>query len=243
AEKRQPQDGRLKVDVAGRRIDMRVSTLPVTNGEKVVIRVIDTSRSIVALPEMGMQNDDLDRLKGYLERPQGIVLVTGPTGSGKSTLLYGALRHIQHETKNIVTVEDPVEVQIRGINQVQVEEKAKKTFRAALRAILLQVTEPLRSLINQNVPDSTIRRGAIEDGMRTIGEDGLHKVMEGHTTLEEVTRVVYLAEQGAKISPSCKTVLSQEFENCPACGEFVGENCKHCRRRLDPEWKHCPGCG
>ena len=369
AEKRQPQDGRLKVDVVGRRIDMRVSTLPVTNGEKVVIRVIDTSRSIVALPEMGMQNDDLDRLKGYLERPQGIVLVTGPTGSGKSTLLYGALRHIQHETKNIVTVEDPVEVQIRGINQVQVEEKAKKTFPAALRAILrqdpavimvgeirdtetaqiafrasvtghlvlstihtndaagavtrlidlglepfmvassllgvvsvrlvrtlcprcrepyeadastlnrltagshgggkvtlyrgrgcpachntgyqgrtgifeiLQVTEPLRSLINQNVPDSTIRRGAIEDGMRTIGEDGLHKVMEGHTTLEEVTRVVYLAEQGAKICPSCKTVLSQEFEYCPACGEFVGENCKHCRRRLDPEWKHCPGCG
>jgi len=108
---------------------------------------------------------------------------------------------------------------------------------------ILQVTEPLRSLINQNVPDSTIRRGAIEDGMRTIGEDGLHKVMEGHTTLEEVTRVVYLAEQGAKICPSCKTVLSQEFEYCPACGEFVGENCKHCRRRLDPEWKHCPGCG
>src|SRR2546426_9743641 len=75
AEKRQPQDGRLKIDIAGRRIDMRVSTLPVTNGEKVVIRVIDTSRAVVALPEMGMQKDDLDRLKGYLERPQGIVLV------------------------------------------------------------------------------------------------------------------------------------------------------------------------
>ncbi|MBI1799680.1 MAG: Flp pilus assembly complex ATPase component TadA [Candidatus Eisenbacteria bacterium] len=138
AEKRQPQDGRLMVDIAGRRIDMRVSTLPITNGEKVVIRVVDQKNSMVALTNLGMHDDDLTRLKRYLERPQGIVLVTGPTGSGKSTLLYSALRHIQHETKNLVTVEDPVEYQIAGVNQVQVDEKAKKSFPTALRAILRQ---------------------------------------------------------------------------------------------------------
>src|SRR5205085_7066540 len=123
AEKRHPQDGRLMVEIGGRRVDMRVSTLPVTNGEKVVMRVVDQLRSALELGDIGMYPDDLTRTKRYLERPQGIVLVTGPTGSGKSTLLYAALRYIQHETKNIVTVEDPVEFQLPGINQVQIEEK------------------------------------------------------------------------------------------------------------------------
>src|SRR6185503_3248128 len=100
AEKRQPQDGRLMMEIAGRRVDMRVSTLPITSGEKVVMRVVDQARAIVSLKDMGFAPEDLAKLQGYLDRPQGIVLVTGPTGSGKSTLLYGALRHIQHETKN-----------------------------------------------------------------------------------------------------------------------------------------------
>src|SRR5439155_20187814 len=108
------------------------------HGKKVVIRVVDQARTAVAIDDLGMTPDDLSDIKSYLDRPQGIILVTGPTGSGKSTLLYSCLRQIQDETKNIVTVEDPVEFQIRGINQVQVEEKAKKTFPAALRAILRQ---------------------------------------------------------------------------------------------------------
>jgi type IV pilus assembly protein PilB len=370
AEKRLPQDGRLRMEIAGRRIDLRVSTLPVTNGEKVVMRIVDQARGIVGLKELGLQSDDLESIKRHLERPQGIFLVTGPTGSGKTTLLYAALRHVQHETKNIVTVEDPVELQMRGINQVQVEEKAKKTFPAALRAILrqdpdvimigeirdaetaqiafrasvtghlvlstvhtndaasavtrlidlglepfmvasslisvvsmrlvrtlcprckepyeasaatlnrfggaaargdgtvtlyrgtgcphchnsgyhgrtgifeiLEVNDAIRTLVNQNTPDATIRHVATEGGMRSIGEDGLMKVMEGWTTLEEVTRVVYLVEQGARICPECKTVLSQEFEYCPACGGFVGEHCEKCRRRLNTDWTYCPFCG
>ena len=130
AEKRVPQDGRLRVEVSGRKIELRVSTLPVSHGEKIVMRVVDHSRAIVNLAEIGLYDDHLEQLKSYLSRPQGIILVTGPTGSGKSTILYSALRHVQHETKNIVTVEDPVELQIPGINQVQVDEKAKKTFPA-----------------------------------------------------------------------------------------------------------------
>jgi len=97
AEKRQPQDGRLVAEIAGRRVDMRVSTLPLTNGEKVVMRVVDQARANVELGSLGMGERDYERLKSFLERPQGILLVTGPTGSGKSTMLYSALRHIQRE--------------------------------------------------------------------------------------------------------------------------------------------------
>jgi len=375
AERRQPQDGRLMVRIGGRRVDMRVSTLPVTGGEKVVLRVVDQQRAQVELAELGLQPDDLGRLRGYLARPQGILLATGPTGSGKSTLLYSALRHVQHETKNIVTVEDPVEYRLEGINQVQVDEKARKTFPAALRAILrqdpdvimvgeirdqetagiafrasitghlvlstvhtndaagaitrlmdlglepfmvasslvgvvsmrlvrllcprcrepyeapgaslnrlglrpdeatgppgqgtvtlyrargcphchetgylgrtgifevLEVDETVAALVHQRPSDATIRQAAIEAGMRTIGEDGLGKVLAGLTTLEEVTRVVYLAEEGARVCPGCQAVLAREFDYCPACGAFVGEHCEHCRRRLDSAWSFCPYCG
>ena len=369
AEKRQPQDGRLMVEIGGRRVDMRVSTLPVTNGEKVVVRVVDTKRNSVGIAELGMSDETLGRIRRLLERPQGILLVTGPTGSGKTTLLYSALNHVRHESKNIVTVEDPVEYQIQGINQVQVDEKGRKSFPVALRAILrqdpdiimigeirdketaqiafrasvtghlvlttvhtndaasavtrlidlglepfmvasslmgvismrlvrtlcprckepyeasasnlnrlgggnpdgstvtlyrgrgcshchdtgyfgrigvfelLEVDENIRGLIARNATDATIRHAAVEVGMRSIGEDGLRKVLAGVTTLEEVSRVVYLEEQAAKICPGCQTVLTQEFEYCPSCGDFVGEHCEHCRRRMQPEWTYCPFCG
>ena len=369
AEKRLPQDGRMMIEVAGRRVDMRVSTLPVTSGEKVVIRVIDQARSSLDLTEIGFYPDDLARAKRYCERPQGIILVTGPTGSGKSTLLYAALRYIQHETKNIVTVEDPVEYQIAGLNQVQVDEKAKKTFATALRAILrqdpdvimvgeirdletaqiafrasvtghlvlstihtndastavtrlvdlglqpfmvasslvgvismrlvrtlcprckesyeasasnldrlgaagraegritlwrgrgcsycrqtgyhgrtgifevLDVDESIRKQISAGASDAVIRSAAVETGMRSIGEDGLKKVMEGKTTLEEVTRVIYLADASARICPACSAVLNHDFEYCPSCGSWVGEHCESCRRRLNTGWSYCPFCG
>ncbi len=138
AEKRMPQDGRLVAEVGGRRIDLRVSTLPMTNGEKVVMRVVDTKRRNVTLNQLGMAERDLRRVYSFLERPQGIVLVTGPTGSGKTTLLYAALQQLRDVTRNITTVEDPVEIQLPGLNQVQVDEKAKKTFTVALRSILRQ---------------------------------------------------------------------------------------------------------
>ncbi len=370
AEKRQPQDGRLVIEISGRRVDMRVSTLPLTNGEKVVMRIVDQSGGGVVLDALGLDDRELTRLKRLLARPQGIILVTGPTGSGKSTLLYSALRHVHDVTRNITTVEDPVEFQLPGINQVQVDEKAKKTFAAALRSILRQdpdvimigeirdqetaqiafrasvtghlvlstvhtndaagavtrlvdlglepfmvassllgvvsirlvrtlcpkcketyeveastlnrlggspntdakhvqlhrgtgcpncrntgysgrtgiveilgVDDRLRTLIMRNAPDADIRKGAIEAGMRPIGEDGLAKVLAGRTTLEEVTRVVYLPEHGVRMCPHCTGVVSKDFEYCPSCGTFVGEHCERCRKRLDGEWRFCPSCG
>lgn len=101
----------------------------------------------------------------------------------------------------------------------------------------------MRTLISQNVSDAAIRTAAIEHGMRTLGEDGLKKVLEGRSTLDEVSRVVYLADQGAKVCPSCASILSPEFEYCTSCGEFVGDHCESCRRRLNPTWAWCPFCG
>jgi type IV pilus assembly protein PilB len=368
AEKRMPQDGRLVAEIAGRRIDMRVSTLPVNGGEKVVMRVVDTKRTNVSLEKLGMNDNDLKRLLGFLDRPQGIVLVTGPTGSGKTTLLYSALEKVKDVTLNITTVEDPVEFQIAGLNQVQVDEKAKKSFSVALRAILRQdpdvimigeirdretaqiafrasvtghlvlstvhtndaagavtrlidlglepfmvasalvgvvsirlvrvicprcketyeadastlqkiggiglegnvtlyrgagcphcrqagftgrtgifevlaVDDAMRGLIVRGASEAEIRDMAVKGGMRPIGEDGLGKTLNGTTTLDEVTRVVYLPEQGLKMCGSCQSVVSQEFEHCPQCGHFVGEHCGNCKRRMQPQWGFCPTCG
>jgi type IV pilus assembly protein PilB len=138
AEKRLPQDGAFRVEFDGRRIELRVSTLPVLHGEKVVLRILDQERSAFRLDTLGLTEACLERLRSYGERPQGIVMVTGPTGSGKTTLLYALLQHIHTVTKNIVTVEDPIEYTIAGVNQVQVDEKSKKTFSAILRAMLRQ---------------------------------------------------------------------------------------------------------
>ena len=108
---------------------------------------------------------------------------------------------------------------------------------------VLEITSPIRALITQNTSDATIRLAATEAGMRSMGEDGLQRVLEGRTTLEEVSRVVYLADQVAKICPACKLVLAHEFEYCPSCGEFVGEHCEKCHHRLHPDWTYCAFCG
>ena len=108
---------------------------------------------------------------------------------------------------------------------------------------LLEIDDQQRQLISQGATDATIRQAAVEAGMRSIGEDGLRKALEGRTTLEEVTRVVYLAEQAPKICPRCQTVLNKEYEYCTSCGEFVGEHCEKCHRRMMVDWTFCPFCG
>src|SRR5262249_26012744 len=102
---------------------------------------------------------------------------------------------------------------------------------------MFEIDETLRSLILQSSSDAVIRQAAIEAGMRSMGEDGLKKVMAGHTTLEEITRVVYLAEQAGRLCPSCQTYLTQEFDYCTTCGEYVGEHCERCHKRMSPDWK------
>jgi type IV pilus assembly protein PilB len=108
---------------------------------------------------------------------------------------------------------------------------------------VLDIDERVRGLVQQGVSDSVIRQAAMEAGMHSIGEDGLRKVLAGRTTLDEVSRVIYLVQQAGKVCPACSSVMSQDFEYCPTCGEFVGEHCEGCHRRLSQNWAFCPHCG
>ncbi len=136
SERRVPQDGRVGLTVGGRPLDLRVATLPTVYGEKIVMRILDKSNVMLQLAELGFAKDVLAKFEQCYQRPYGAVLVTGPTGSGKSTSLYGALNQLNSTDKNIITVEDPVEYRLPGINQVQVNPKAGLTFAAGLRSIL-----------------------------------------------------------------------------------------------------------
>jgi type IV pilus assembly protein PilB len=217
AEKRLPQDGRLMVEISGRRVEMRVSTLATTHGEKLVMRIVDQEKSMHSLEDVGLGQEDRARLEGFLAHPHGIVIVTGPTGSGKSTLMYAALRHIQHVTRNIVTVEDPVEYQIPGLNQVQVDEKAKKTFPNSLRAILRQD------------PD-VIMIGEIRD--KETAQIAFRASITGHLVLctlhtndaaGAVTRLVDLGLEPFMVASSLIGVVSMRLVRtlCPRCRESV----------------------
>jgi len=138
AEKRLPQDGRISLKAAGREIDLRVSTIPTAFGERVVMRLLDKSRNLINLSQLGMEPKHLKTIDSFLSLSNGIVLVTGPTGSGKTTTLYSALGEINTAEKNVITVEDPVEYQMRGIGQMQVNPSIDLTFASGLRAILRQ---------------------------------------------------------------------------------------------------------
>ncbi len=136
AEKRVPQDGRIKIRISDHEIDVRVSIIPMIYGEAVVLRLLDRSSVLLGLDKLGMSDRDLDLTKMILERPHGIILVTGPTGSGKTTSLYAALSQINDVRRKIITIEDPIEYQLHGINQIQVSRKAGLTFASGLRSIL-----------------------------------------------------------------------------------------------------------
>ena len=136
AEKRVPQDGRISMKVGGRSLDLRLATLPTVYGEKVVIRILDKSNALLALEDLGFLEDSYERFSASFKKPYGAILVTGPTGSGKSTTMYSTLNILNEEAKNIITVEDPVEYRLAGVNQIQVNPKAGLTFASALRSIL-----------------------------------------------------------------------------------------------------------
>jgi type IV pilus assembly protein PilB len=138
AERRLPQDGRMRVKVSSKDFDLRVSVLPTVHGEKIVLRVLDKSNLSASLDKLGLDPDTFKQVKGAVDAPHGLILVTGPTGSGKTTTLYSALNELNNPIYNIVTVEDPVEFQIPGINQVPTKKEIGLTFASALRSILRQ---------------------------------------------------------------------------------------------------------
>src|SRR5262249_55609426 len=136
AEKRRPQDGKFQIRVNGRQIDLRLSILPVVHGEKAVLRLLDSSNLVLKLDDLGFEPSCLDSMRRAIAAPYGMILVTGPTGSGKSTTLYSIVNELLADADNFITVEDPVEYQIDGVNQVPVNVKRGLTFAAALRSIL-----------------------------------------------------------------------------------------------------------
>ncbi len=138
AEKRRPQDGRIRIRIAGRDVDIRLSTIPIAFGESLVLRLLDKTATVLNLDDLGLMGEDRKKMDAMIRRPHGIILVTGPTGSGKTTTLYAGLSEINSPDKKILTIEDPIEYQLHGINQMQVNTKIGVTFASALRAFLRQ---------------------------------------------------------------------------------------------------------
>jgi type II secretion system protein E len=213
AERRLPQDGRIKVTVAGRQVDVRVSIVPTVLGERAVMRILDKGTAMLGLTQLGMRDDALARFRKLIGVPYGMVLVTGPTGSGKSTTLYAALQEIYSPERNILTIEDPVEYQVPGIGQIQVRPNIGLTFASGLRSIVRQD------------PD-VIMVGEIRD--HETAEIAIHAALTGHlvfSTLHTndapsaVTRLLDMGVEPYLAASSIVGVLAQRLVrvNCPHC--------------------------
>jgi general secretion pathway protein E len=217
AEKRLPQDGRFRVRVAGRDIDIRVSTLPTAFGERVVLRLLDKTSNILSLEEIGLGSNLLHQFEGMINKNHGIFLVTGPTGSGKTTTLYAALTRLNSREKNIITVEDPIEYQLPGVGQIQVNPKIDLTFANGLRSILRQD------------PD-IIMVGEIRD--RETAEIAVQSALTGHMVFSTLhtnnaagalTRLVEMGIEPFLAASSIVGILAQRLVRriCPHCKEAI----------------------
>ncbi|HKI95432.1 MAG TPA: type II/IV secretion system protein [Gemmatimonadales bacterium] len=220
ADRLRPQDGRARVAVNGVPVDLRVSTLPASLGEKVVVRILDSRRTVLSLDSLGLAERESEAIRGLLENRDGIILVTGPTGSGKTTTLYSALRHIQSEGVNIVTVEDPVEYRLQGIVQVQVHERAGLTFASALRSILRQ--DPDVVLVGE-IRDKETAQIAVQASLTG------HLVMSTLHTNDApnaVTRLTDIGVESFKIATALRGVVAQRLMRrlCPTCKEVWVES-------------------
>ncbi|MEQ1795490.1 MAG: type II secretion system ATPase GspE [Nitrospira sp.] len=213
AEKRLPQDGRFAIRTAGKDVDLRVSVLPTSHGERVVLRLLEKENRLLNLTEMGFSTDRLSSIQQLIQLAHGIILVTGPTGSGKTTTLYAALSQINAPDKNIITVEDPVEYQLLGIGQMQVNPKINLTFAAGLRSILRQD------------PD-VIMIGEIRD--RETAEIAIHASLTGHLVFSTLhtndaasaaTRLIDMGIEPFLVASSVMAVLAQRLlrQICPDC--------------------------
>ena len=368
AERRMPQDGAVRVKSDNREIDFRVSTIPALYGEKVVIRLLDQGRVVISLESLGLSERDLKQIQSFIRRRKGIILLTGPTGSGKTTTLYSMIHAIKSEEINIVTVEDPIEYNIDGINQIQVNSEIGLNFAQCLRAILrqdpnviligeirdletaeiafraamtghlvlstlhtndtagsitrlvdigiprylvaslligviaqrlvrtvcpkckeprnppvesmiglqlpagamatakfyygkgcaycnsigyygrmglfeiLELTPRMRELIITGASEQDLRSAALTAKMSSLSEDGLNKVKDGLTTIEELMRVIELHEGLQTLCSACGHYLHLDFLACPHCGTPAAHLCIGCGKSLQPEWKVCPYC-
>ena len=219
AEKRLPQDGRMSVKLGGRSIDLRISTMPSSHGERVVMRLLDKDAGKLQVDDLGMPSATSVQLDDLIRRPHGIILVTGPTGSGKTTTLYAALQQMDRQGRNIMTVEDPVEYDLPGISQTQINLRAGMTFARGLKAILRQD------------PD-VILIGEIRDG--ETAEIATQSSLTGHLVLSTlhtntaagaITRLQDLGVDSFLLASTIRGILSQRL---------LRKLCHHCRQPVEP---------
>jgi type IV pilus assembly protein PilB len=246
SEKRLPQDASFRVRKNQNFIDIRVSTLPTKHGEKMVLRLLDKSRGLLSLKDLGLSSKQKTIVKSLIEKPQGLILVVGPTGSGKTTTLYAVINSLRSETLNIVTIEDPIEYELEKINQVQIQEKTGLTFSAALRSILRQdpdviLVGEIRDLETANITFRAAFTGHL-----------VFSTLHTNDTASTITRLCDIGIEPYIISSSLLAVISQRLirKNCPHCLEpyhpseevlakfpqagksgvrfFRGRGCSHC---------------
>nr|WP_269719548.1 type II secretion system ATPase GspE [Beggiatoa alba] len=213
AEKRLPQDGRISLRIAGRAVDVRVSTIPSGHGERVVLRLLDKQAGRLNLQDIGMPSTMLERLQTQLMKPHGIILVTGPTGSGKTTSLYAMLNHLNDHSRNIMTVEDPIEYYLDGIGQTQVNSKVNMTFARGLRAILRQ--DPDVVMVGE-IRDAETAQIAVQASL--TGHLVL-STLHTNTAIGAVTRLRDMGIEPFLLSSSLLSVMSQRLVRllCPHC--------------------------
>jgi general secretion pathway protein E len=213
AERRMPQDGRCSVRLGQREIDLRVSTVPTSYGERAVLRLLDKSSGIYGLHELGLWDDDLQRLDSMLGRSHGVIFVTGPTGSGKSTTLYACLNRINSAEKNVLTIEDPIEYQLSGISQIQVASKKGMTFVTALRHVLRQ--DPDVIMIGE-VRDQETARMAIQS---SLTGHLVFSTLHTNDSAGAVSRLLDLGVEPYLVSSSLIAVMAQRLVRkiCPDC--------------------------
>lgn len=240
AEKRIPQDGRLDYEYENRLIDFRISTLPTIRGEKIVIRILDKAQNLLNVDELDFSADNLTVFKRLYSSANGIVLVTGPTGSGKSTTLYAALNSINTEDKNIITIEDPVEYKLEGINQVAVNVKAGLTFAKGLRSIVRQ---------DPNI----IMIGEIRD--RETAEIAVQSALTGHlvfstlhtnSAVGAVTRLLDMGVQPFLLANTIRGIVAQRLVRriCPECRQsYMPDEMEQEFLQIDKNISLYKGCG
>src|SRR5947209_10612671 len=216
SERRLPQDGRVGLTIDGHHVDVRVVTIPSVHGESVVLRILDKDGIRLELDKLGPQEAELERFRRAFQRSHGAVLVTGPTGSGKSTTLYGALLELNTPEKNIITIEDPVEYQIRGITQVQVNNKAGLTFATGLRSMMR--ADPDILMVGE-IRDRQTAQTAIEGALTG------HMVLSTLHTNDAPSSITRLIEMG--IEP----FLVASAIDCVVAQRLARTLCSHCKQR------------
>ncbi len=219
AEKRLPQDGRIRLKIAGRDYDVRLSTVPITHGERLVLRLLPRTSDMLNLEALGFGEAQLEIWNRLIRRPNGIILVTGPTGSGKTTTLYGALARVNSAESNIITIDDPVEIQLPGVSQIEVSPKIGLTFASALRTVLRQ--DPNIVLVGE-IRDLETAEIAIQ---ASLTGHLVFSTLHTNDAPSAITRLVDMGVEAYLVASSLSAVLAQRL---------VRVLCRHCRQAYEP---------